>query len=369
MKINKIRLISAFALISVLFLSQNSFAQDDAAQKKQQAYSLMQSKTKDGYKKALDIFTKLAKDGDGEAQYQTGMFYFDGLGVSKDMDKANKWFQKSGDAGYPAGQFMVGEKYYFSKKFTDAFNWYKKAADQGYEAAQLDTGYMLTQGVGVDVNKLEGLEWYKKAAAQGNASAMYNIGQMNENGEGIPADAQEAVKWYTQAAAKDHKNSLKKLVLIYYNSKGSVAKDYKKAADYIQQLTALGDKSFSQVLGDMYIRGNGVQKDVNKGAGILEDAFSGGQAYAGQSLGLFYYKGEFMPKDYAKAADWFAKSADKAPLSAFMLYHMYKSGTGVEKDSAAADKYYGKLTLAAGSGNKEAQDIVANLQTYEDKYK
>src|SRR4051812_292680 len=51
---------------------------------------------------------KLAKDGNPEAQYDIGMMYNNGLGVSQDPAKAFEWFRKAADAGEPLASYKVG---------------------------------------------------------------------------------------------------------------------------------------------------------------------------------------------------------------------------------------------------------------------
>ena len=44
-------------------------------------------------------YTKSAEQGDVEAQYQLGLCYYHGEGISKDYKKAAKWFNKAAEQG------------------------------------------------------------------------------------------------------------------------------------------------------------------------------------------------------------------------------------------------------------------------------
>ncbi|WP_207393388.1 tetratricopeptide repeat protein [Duganella aceris] len=53
------------------------------------------------YAAALPIYTKLANAGNAKAQYQLGEIYWYGAGVPADSAKADEWFHKADQAGYP----------------------------------------------------------------------------------------------------------------------------------------------------------------------------------------------------------------------------------------------------------------------------
>jgi TPR repeat protein len=77
-----------------------------------------------------------AEQGDAEAQYALGMYYYGGVGVVQD--------------------------------FNQAAYWYKKVAEQGNANAQYFLGRCYENGIGVVQDYHQAVEWYRKAAAQGN---------------------------------------------------------------------------------------------------------------------------------------------------------------------------------------------------------
>ena len=80
-----------------------------------------------------------AKAGDAYAQYNLGVCYYNGYGVTQDKSQA--------------------------------VYWYRKAADQGHDMAQFNLGVCYYNGYGVTQDKSQAVYWLKKAADQGNASA------------------------------------------------------------------------------------------------------------------------------------------------------------------------------------------------------
>jgi len=138
------------------------------------------------------IFPKmlvLAKQGSAEAQYFTGMFYNNGIGVEKNYQKAFGWFNKSTLSGHPLGAYKLG--CYFSGQFNaipvdkdKALQYKLIAAKAGYSRAQYDVG-------GIYFSQLkynQALLWFKDAANQGHYPATYILANIYKNDEYIQKD-------------------------------------------------------------------------------------------------------------------------------------------------------------------------------------
>jgi len=83
----------------------------------------------------------------------------------------------------------------------------RRLAELGDASAQYNVGLSYFRGVGVGVDKAEGLKWYRLAAAQGHAAVQCNMGNAYFAGEGISVDQAEAVKWYRLSAAQGDANA------------------------------------------------------------------------------------------------------------------------------------------------------------------
>ena len=123
----------------------------------------------------------------------------------KDYAEAMRWAREAADQGYAAAQFDIGVLYEFGRGVTqdygEAMRWYRKAADQGNALAQLNIGVLYRYGRGVAQDYGEAMRWYRKAADQGNAMAQHNIGNLYEHGWGVAQDSAEAQVWMQKAAA------------------------------------------------------------------------------------------------------------------------------------------------------------------------
>ena len=88
----------------------------------------------------ISKLTKLAEQGDVEAQNELGVCYDNGDGVPQNYDEAKKWFGKAAAQGYAVAQRNLGICYGREEKYEEAVKWYKKAAEQSESIAQNNLG-------------------------------------------------------------------------------------------------------------------------------------------------------------------------------------------------------------------------------------
>jgi len=167
------------------------------------------------YKKAMECFRGAAEQGHVNAQYNVGVMYERGKGITQDYKEALKWYHKAAEQGNVNAQYNTGIIYFNGKgvpqDYKEAFKWFHKAAEQGYANAQYNIGVMYERGKGINQDYEEALKWYHKAAGQGKAKAQHNMGNMYANGLGVPQDNKKAEKWFLMAAKQGFELSKKKL--------------------------------------------------------------------------------------------------------------------------------------------------------------
>ena len=105
---------------------------------------------------AFKEFRGAAEEGHVDSQFNLGLMYEKGIGVSKD------------------------EK--------EAVAWYLKAALQGNSNAQYNLAVLYENGRGSDVNFAQAYQWYRKAAVQGDGLAVGNLGMLYLRGQGVKED-------------------------------------------------------------------------------------------------------------------------------------------------------------------------------------
>ncbi len=87
----------------------------------------------------IEEYLRRAEEGDVDAQYNLGIIYYHGEGVSRN--------------------------------FEEAIHWFHKAAESGDADAQYNLGFMYGRGEGVEKNHEQSLEWFKRASQQGHTGA------------------------------------------------------------------------------------------------------------------------------------------------------------------------------------------------------
>jgi|TARA_B100000315_G_scaffold239765_1_gene258907 TPR repeat protein len=203
---------------------------------------------------AHKITRPLAVRGNAIAQYNLGLMYASGDGVTQDYNEAVKW--------------------------------YRLAAEQGHSKAQNNLGGIYRHGEGVPKDIKEAVKWYRLSAGQGHSSAQANLGSIYENGEGgVPQDYKEAIKLYRLAAEQGMVLVQAKLGEIYIEGK-LVPKNYKESAKWYRPAAEQGHRNAQFNLGLMYAEGKGVPQDYNEAVKWFVLAAEQGDAKAQELLDL-----------------------------------------------------------------------------------
>ena len=107
--------------------------QDQAAE---QLKTGLQALEQSNYQAAKTILTRLAVEGNAEAQYRLGEMALRGQGTSRDYKAAARWFRMAAEQGHPAAQYRLASLYAYGqgveKNYALAAEWAHKARENGY---------------------------------------------------------------------------------------------------------------------------------------------------------------------------------------------------------------------------------------------
>ena len=81
---------------------------------------------------AVYWYEKAAEQGHSRAQWLLGACYSQGIGVDKDLGKAESWLLKSAQAGDADGQYTLGGYYFMIPDIVKAEYWMGLAVEQGH---------------------------------------------------------------------------------------------------------------------------------------------------------------------------------------------------------------------------------------------
>ena len=238
------------------------------------------------YSKMLE---KTAKDGDARAQYETGNAYLSGNGVKKDNETASEWYLKAMAAGHEGAkekfytfyskqlekrakngdaeaQYQTGKCYLLGgqveRDIEEAAEWLQKSMLQGHEAAK-EKFYSFYS------KQLE------KRAKNGDAEAQFQTGKFYHKGAYVNRDIETAAEWYLEAKKQGHEAAKEQFYSFYSKV---LEKDAKDNAESMY------------VLGCFYMDGNQVEKNLKKGTKYLATAYQKGHEQSFEKLSSTYNK-------------------------------------------------------------------------------
>ena len=138
------------------------------------------------YATAYRKWKPYAEGGDPVAQYNLGMLYRDGRGVTQDYAIAARWYGLAAEQGDASAQFDLADLYAEGNLGeADAAvpaDLYRRAALQGLAEAQRKLGVLYIRGQGVARDHDIALKWLREAAAQGDGEAQEWLGGVPSEG-------------------------------------------------------------------------------------------------------------------------------------------------------------------------------------------
>ena len=155
-----------------------------------------------------------ATRGDAAAQYEVGLRYANGEGVTQDMAEAAKWFERAAQQGLTAAEYRLATQFEKGRGVTQsdakAREWYEKAAQGGNVKAMHNLAVIHAEGRGTAQDFKTAARWFTQAANYGLGDSQYNLAILNERGLGVPKDPVEAYKWLDIAAKGGDKGAAAK---------------------------------------------------------------------------------------------------------------------------------------------------------------
>ena len=204
------------------------------------------------YDAALPGMTRAANAGLSQAQYNLGLIYLNGYGVTPNEAQARRWFEQACAQDLPQCYTTLGEMYRMGRggetRYADAIALFEKAARLNNPSGFFQLGVVHDKGYGVPVDHAKALDYFKKAAALGHKMAGYNAGQMLLIGDdGVAPDHDAAIPLLMNTAAQGDVASLNTLGFVYRSGfTGPV--NLPRARDYFLRAEAKGSASASRLL-------------------------------------------------------------------------------------------------------------------------
>ena len=304
-----------------------------------------------------------------------GIMYLWGQGTDVNYEKAVHWLTKAIDMGDEYAELNLALCYLYgrgvSKDEKKAFSMYMKLALKDYSEAQTQLGFIYYIGLGVEKDYEQAAQWFKKSAENGHPLGQSNMGCMYEEGKGVLKDYEQSYYWFKKSADQGSAAGQSGLGNLYEEGHG-VAQDYSQAVYWYQKSAEQENSSGLRSLGYCYLKGKGVQKDYSKAVELFKKALKGDEEnYCGYSLarlGLCYERGYGVEQDMRQAYSYYLKAASMGQSNAYGLAGLgscYENGYGVEQNYAKAIEYYQKAIDQGEFGirdQKEYQETLLHLK-------
>ncbi len=173
------------------------------------------------YEEAMEYFLEAAMKGSANAFNAIAIYYQEGHGYEKNLQKAAQWFRYAAEMGYASAQRNLGDCFFkgagVPENHEEALKWYLRASEKDNAKAQYAVAecYAQKKGIPVDMSDEEAMktamEWYKKAAEQGHDIAQFALAECFANGIGCEKNLDTAKEWYKRAADQKYSKALVKL--------------------------------------------------------------------------------------------------------------------------------------------------------------
>lgn len=313
----------------------------------------------------------------------------EGTVVSKDLDKAVKYYVMAGNAGLKASFVKAADIYEKDKNYPQAFKLYAKASSSEVEAAY-KCGEYLYKGIGTAVNKAEAAKYLKVAAKHQVTNAQIMLGDLYFKGEGVEKSVEKALGLYKLAALKDNPAAMWNVGLIYIDGADGVRKDLQRGLYWMAMASEKGMKqNFKEKLNEekggendgwkgsdffKYVKGMtclyGNDKKVDEALDIFGELEKQGMELGTTMKALCYADKDWKKANEKKSVKLLVKASEEnEPSACYELAIRYEKGNGVkaDKDKAlslvqkAADKDYAQAICHLGMLYYEGKMVDKNI--------
>ncbi len=159
------------------------------------------------FEAAYQIWSDLAEQNDGRAQYALGVMHATGSGRDKDPVKAFEWFSQAAENGHLKAMYNLGIAFWTGQGTLqdreEATHWWRMAAERGDVVSQYNLGVAYYNGLGVEQDLVEAARWIRSAAEQNYETAVELLPALEEKlRETVPATADTTTATTAVAAAE-----------------------------------------------------------------------------------------------------------------------------------------------------------------------
>jgi len=171
------------------------------------------------------------------AERELALLYRDRL---RQRDRAMALFEKAARAGDGEAAFELGELYRkqvvgMAPRPALAWPWYKRAAEKKHAKAALMLGLLAKNGEGVARDDIEAAKWLSVASELGEQHAMFLLYNAYKDGLGVPQDLAKARQLLEESADRDYPPALQELAMTVQSGDALTPKDEARAGHLLKE--------------------------------------------------------------------------------------------------------------------------------------
>lgn len=303
--------------------------------------------------------------------------YAEGIGVSKDIKKAQKYYVMAANAGSLDASKEAAKIYEKEKEYIEACKLYAKVAGKDVESAA-KYGEFLYKGIGTAVNKKEAAKYLGIAAKNGITNSQIMLGDLYYTGDGLNKNIEEAIKWYKTASLKGSPVSYWNLGVIYADSASGVT-DYYRSTYWFAQTAKMGmknayqkklqakntpiDKGWKDTDYYTFVKGltllYGTNNNIDEAVKCFESLQKKNIPVATTMLAFCYADTSWKKAKSKKYMKYLVEAADaNEPVACYHLAKEYLEGKNISVDEKKARTY---LEKSVNARNPEAMCYLGDM--------
>lgn len=235
--------------------------------------------------KAIAHYLNASRRGCAESMFRLAQMGLDLNGEKSEIRQRLQVLKKSAMLGNPFAQFELGKLYSsgvdVSRNYEKAFKWFTLAANQGNEQASYQLYYFYQHGMGIPKDPVMAEKSLDLCISFGNLDAHY---MKAENFWSSQATCKAEKLWQT-ASANGHTPSMVRLGMIFEN-RG----EFLKAFAYYEEAFNCADALGAFCLGCLYENGQACEQDYDKAIELFQYAYDAGINDASERLQVLLNK-------------------------------------------------------------------------------
>lgn len=175
-----------------------------------------------------------------------GLSYLDGSGVQIDTAQGKLWLNEAAGLGQPDAITKLGylSEYGSEKNLEIAERYFQRAADLNFAPAYNALGWLYEFTPGHVQDHAKSIAYFRKAVTMHDAAAECHIGIMYLEGRGVQQDDTQAAYWFKNAFADKNPYGEGNYAILMYEGRGNVPQDKALARKLLKEvIDELGSES------------------------------------------------------------------------------------------------------------------------------